>query len=84
MSKKSEPKAAESLPQRSALCEEENKRPAERGASSGYFQRLKDQLSKTRKIFTDGFDKIFSGKTTVDDDLLEELEELLITSDIGV
>ncbi|MGD9226147.1 MAG: signal recognition particle-docking protein FtsY, partial [Desulfobacterales bacterium] len=54
------------------------------GASSGYFQRLKDQLSKTRKIFTDGFDKIFSGKTTVDDDLLEELEELLITSDIGV
>ena len=52
--------------------------------SGGYFRRLKDQLSKTRKTFSDGFDKIFAGKKRVDDDLLEELEELLITSDIGV
>ena len=52
--------------------------------SGGYFRRLKDQLFKTRKTFADGFDKIFTGKKVVDDDLLEELEELLITSDIGV
>jgi len=52
--------------------------------SGGYFRRLKDQLSKTRKTFSDGFDKIFTGKKRIDDDLLEELEELLITSDIGV
>jgi fused signal recognition particle receptor len=52
--------------------------------SGGYFRRLKDQLSKTRKTFSDGLDKIFAGKKRVDDDLLEELEELLITSDIGV
>lgn len=52
--------------------------------SGGYFRRLKDQLSKTRKTFSVGFDKIFAGKKRVDDDLLEELEELLITSDIGV
>jgi fused signal recognition particle receptor len=52
--------------------------------SGGYFRRLKDQLSKTRKTFSDGLDKIFTGKKGVDDDLLEELEELLITSDIGV
>jgi fused signal recognition particle receptor len=52
--------------------------------SSGYFGRLKDRLSKTRKTFSDGLDKIFAGKKRVDDDLLEELEELLITSDIGI
>lgn len=52
--------------------------------SGGYFQRLKDRLSKTRKTFSGGFEKIFSHKQTLDDDLLEDLEELLITSDIGV
>ena len=52
--------------------------------SGGYFQRLKDRLSKTRKTFSGGFDKIFSHKQKIDEDLLEELEELLITSDIGV
>jgi fused signal recognition particle receptor len=53
-------------------------------ASSGYFGRLKDQLSKTRKSLSDGFERIFAGKRKIDDDLLEALEELLITSDIGV
>jgi fused signal recognition particle receptor len=53
-------------------------------ATGGYFRRLKDRLSKTRKTFSDGFDRIFAGKKRIDDDLLEELEELLITSDIGV
>jgi fused signal recognition particle receptor len=52
--------------------------------SSGYFQRLKEGLSKTRKTFSGGFDKIFSHKRKIDEALLEELEELLITSDIGV
>jgi fused signal recognition particle receptor len=59
-------------------------KPDEIDASGGYFQRLKNQLFKTRKSLSDGFEKIFSGKKRIDDDLLEELEELLITSDIGV
>ncbi|MGD9044584.1 MAG: signal recognition particle-docking protein FtsY [Desulfobacterales bacterium] len=64
---------------------DDDKQPAnEPNESGGYFRRLKDQLSKTRKTFSGGFDKIFAGKKGVDDDLLEELEELLITSDIGV
>jgi fused signal recognition particle receptor len=50
----------------------------------GYFKRLRGRLFKSRKSLSDGFDSIFSGKTKIDDDLLEELEELLITSDIGV
>ncbi len=53
-------------------------------SASGYLGRLKDRLAKTRRTFAEGFDKIFTHKQRIDDDLLEELEELLITSDIGV
>ena len=51
---------------------------------AGYFKRLRDRLSKTRTSFASGFDRVFAGKKKIDDDVLEELEELLITSDIGV
>ena len=52
--------------------------------SSGYFKRLRNRLSKSRKTFSGGFEKIFVGKKKIDEDALEELEELLITSDLGV
>ena len=51
---------------------------------SGFFQRLKKGLTKTRKILTTDIDKLFSGKKGLDDEMLDDLEELLITSDIGV
>ena len=51
---------------------------------SGYFKRLRKRLSKTRKSLSSGFDRAFAGKKKIDDEVLEELEELLITSDIGV
>jgi len=50
----------------------------------GYFKRLKNRLSRTRRNLSDGFEKAFAGKKKLDEDALEELEELLITSDIGV
>ena len=50
----------------------------------GFFKRLKSELAKTRLSLTGGIEKLFTGRKTIDDDLLEELEELLITSDIGV
>ncbi|MEE8430828.1 MAG: signal recognition particle-docking protein FtsY [Candidatus Desulfatibia sp.] len=52
--------------------------------SKGFFKRLKTGLSKTRQLLTTDIDELFSNKRKIDDDLLEELEELLITSDIGV
>jgi fused signal recognition particle receptor len=52
--------------------------------AAGYFKRLKNRLVKARQNLAQGFDKIFSGKNKVDADVFEELEELLITSDIGV
>jgi len=50
----------------------------------GFFKRLKSGLAKTRLTLTGGIEKLFAGRKIIDDDLLEELEELLITSDIGV
>ena len=51
---------------------------------SGFFKRLRSGLSKTREILTTDINDLFTGKRKIDDELLEELEELLITSDIGV
>jgi fused signal recognition particle receptor len=52
--------------------------------NGGLFSRLKSGLSKTRKILTTDIDDLFLGKKIVDDDMLEELEERLITADMGV
>ncbi len=46
----------------------------------GFFEKLKSGLSKTKTSFSN----IFSGFRKVDEDLLEELEEVLIMSDVGV
>jgi fused signal recognition particle receptor len=50
----------------------------------GFLKRLKNGLSKTRKLLTTDINELFAGNRKIDDELLEELEELLITSDIGV
>jgi len=52
--------------------------------SEGFFKRLKNRLSRTRKSFTQGLDSLFAGKSGVTPQMLEDLEELLITSDLGV
>lgn len=51
---------------------------------AGYFKRLRKRLSRTRNSLSRGFDRAFAGKKIIDAEVLEELEELLITSDIGV
>jgi fused signal recognition particle receptor len=58
--------------------------PGSEQEKTGYFKRLRKRLSRTRKSLSSGFDKAFAGKKKIDDEVLEELEELLITSDIGV
>jgi len=60
--------------------------PAEATGDSknGIFSRLRNRLSKTRTGLSTGLKSIFSGRKFIDDDALEDLEELLITSDIGV
>ncbi len=51
---------------------------------AGFFNRLKKGLSRTREILSTDVNELFEGKRKMDDDMLEELEEILITSDIGV
>lgn len=48
------------------------------------FRRLKSGLSKTRKGITEKVDKIIGQYQRIDEDLYEEIEEVLITSDIGM
>lgn len=50
----------------------------------GFFTKLKEGLSKTRKNIMDGIDSVLSSFTKIDEELFEELEETLIMSDIGV
>ncbi|WP_373498809.1 signal recognition particle-docking protein FtsY [Desulfococcus sp.] len=53
-------------------------------APKGFFQQLKRGLSKTRDVLTTDIDALFRGRKKPGADLLEEIEELLITSDMGV
>jgi len=50
----------------------------------GFFRRLSEGLSKTRNSIVAGIDSIFKGFSAIDDDFYEELEEILIMSDVGI
>jgi len=50
----------------------------------GLFKRLRRGLAKTRKLLTTDLDDLFAENKPVDDDMLDDLEEILITADIGV
>jgi len=50
----------------------------------GFFDRLKDGLLKTRKTITEKIDQVLVSFGKVDEELFDELEEILITSDIGI
>ena len=52
--------------------------------NKGFFKRLVAGLSKTRNSIVNSIDSVFSAFSSIDEDLYEELEEILITSDIGV
>ncbi|MFZ1985746.1 MAG: signal recognition particle-docking protein FtsY [Desulfatitalea sp.] len=62
----------------------ESAEPSSPAPAKGLFARLKRGLAKTREILTTDIEDLFKGKSCVDDQMLEEIEELLITSDIGV
>ncbi len=50
----------------------------------GIFNRLKKGLSKTREILLTDINELFSAERQIDDNLLEELEEILVMSDLGM
>ena len=50
----------------------------------GFFDKLKQGLGKTKNSFNEKINDIFSNFRKVDEELLEELEEILIMSDVGM
>lgn len=50
----------------------------------GFLDKLKNGLNKTKESFNEKINNVFSNFRKVDEDFLEELEEILIMSDIGV
>ncbi len=50
----------------------------------GFFEKLRSGLKKTKEAVFKQVTSLFSRYTAIDDDLYDELEELLITSDVGV
>lgn len=50
----------------------------------GFFDKLKQGLSKTKNSFDEKINNVFSNFRKVDEELLEELEDALIMSDVGV
>ena len=53
-------------------------------AKENMFSRLRRGLAKTRQLLTTDIEDLFTRKNGLDEQQLEDLEELLITSDIGV
>lgn len=51
---------------------------------TGFFSKLVKGLAKTRDSIANGFDYVFSGFTSIDDEFYEGLEEILIMADIGI
>ncbi len=50
----------------------------------GFFEKLKQGLSKTRNAVVAQMDGLFKSFVAIDEDMLEELEEILISADVGV
>jgi fused signal recognition particle receptor len=74
------PEAPDNQPQMATKPGEDDAIPKK----GGVFTRLKKGLSKTRDFFTTDIDNLFAGHPNLDDDFYDDLEELLITADIGV
>lgn len=56
----------------------------EKPASKSMFKRLQERLGKSKDSFVYRLDRLFLGKKEIDQELFEQLEEILITADLGV
>ena len=51
---------------------------------AGFFGRLRERLSKTRGSLVQNVRRVFTLRPSVDDEVFEELEQILIEADLGV
>lgn len=72
---------------RKKIATQEENIPEEKAVEENrphFFNRLKQGLSKTRHGLTEGLATLFLGKKTLDANILNEIETLLLTADVGV
>lgn len=63
---------------------EEAKEEESSNEKKSFFDKLKKGLTKTRDNFTSSLTNLFTRNVKIDDDLYDELEEILISADIGM
>jgi len=69
----------ETTPSEKPAAEEKQEKQA-----PSMFKRLTERLSRTRESLTQRMDELFLGKKVIDADLFDELEEILVTADLGI
>jgi fused signal recognition particle receptor len=70
--------------QKQPLEQEPLGKTADTAVKKGLFSRLKSGLSKTREVLNTDINDLFRSARKIDDDLFDELEEILITADLGM
>ncbi len=63
---------------------QQEEEPAPEEKKQGFFSKIKEGLTKTRKAMANTLGSVFSGFSSLDDDFYDELEECLILADLGV
>lgn len=66
------------------LVEETMEINEEKPKKKGFFQKLVEGLDKTRQDMTSKINSVFSSYHKVDEELFDDLEEILVTADIGI
>lgn len=72
------------IPEETEIQTKQSTTPEPTPKPTGFFARLKQGLTKTRRTFTSSIATLFLGKKELNADLLEEIEMALLTADVGV
>ena len=81
---KTEEKEVNNLEENSENLEEEVEEITEAPKKASLFQRLKDGLDKTRKEVGIKINTVLGAYVKIDDEMLEDLEDILISADVGM
>jgi len=71
-------------PQQPQKAETEPAIQEETAPAEGFFARLKQKLAKSKEGFVRRMDELLLGKKEISPEILDELEEILVTADVGV
>ena len=82
--KPTEAASTEPTPAPEAAPTDVSEESSENSSSGSLFARLKQSLSKTRSALSDSLSSLILGRKTIDQDLLDDIETQLLSSDVGI